>query len=228
MKKAGLNISLENLIGLVIGTVLIIGLIFFVANISELFMNKPEQGTINSFTALNILIKQLIESKEVDDEGKAITELRNVKILPNKGGKKGELYADISFFMQDDYGLIGFDRNEIKQTCGAFDPELEKPDQCLKVPCLCLAKTSMAFSWRLRKITYENCETLKNIRYISAVKNLIFNLGEEHELSSGNNNLALWSECGTQSSFKVRNLRVLKVLTQEENKYDILFANVPE
>lgn len=218
-KKGSLNLSLENVIGLIIGSVLILGLIFFVASITELFVNNPEQGTLNNFDAVVITINQLVEAKGE----KKVEGVRNVEILPNE---KGELFADIAFYMQDDYGLIGFDKEKIEQTCGVFDPNLEKPANCLKVPCLCLAK----IQWGLTKYgsvnNYENCETLKDIRYIYATQNLAFNLGEQHKETPGKNNLAMWSECGAQGSFKVRNIRLLKVL--DGDNIDILFANVPE
>ena len=237
-KKAGLDLSLENVIGLIIGSVLILGMIFFVASITDLLSNRPEQGTLNSFDALVITINQLVETEKVDKED-VVKGVRNVYIRPSKGG---ELFADIPFFIQDNYGLIGFDSDsdKVEQTCGGvgfIDIDMEKPAQCLKVPCLCLAKLKSAITsfnptkLKFRSVNnYERCETLKGVRYIYTTKEdektLTFNLGKQHAVKGGNNYLAMWSECGTQGSFKVRNIRILKVI--DGDSIDILFANVPE
>lgn len=225
MKKASLELSLENVIGLIIGSILIFGLIFFVAGITDLLTNKPEQGSLNSFDALVITINQLKEAKDIKDEGKAVEGAETIVIKPSK---TGELFADIPFYIQDNYGLIGFDRKKIEQTCGRFDPDLKKPAQCLKLPCLCLAKIKWGLFTYGSADNYERCKTLNGIRYIYTTKNFLpkFNLGEQHKFKDGNNNLAMWSNCGNQDSFKVKDIRVLKFI--EGSNIDILFANVPE
>ncbi len=204
MSKGSLNISLETVIGLVLAAIIIPGLFFFSVNLLDLVTNKPEQSTLNGFDGLMIKINQLVDG------------------TLNNAGNTDKTFIDVPYFIQNDYGLIGFDSNFVHQTCGLRNIDLKKPISCLprQDACFCLDKSG----WGLDDVqNWQKCQTIKDVRYVYVTKESVSNSGTKHDSISEGNNLALWSGCD-QGTFGVKNIRISKIKAREDSKiYDLVF-----
>ncbi len=226
MKRAGISISFETLIGLVLAAVLIPGLILVIVNVGGILTNKPDQSTLNSFDALVLTINQLTAAKETSPGEPG------GKVSAIKSNEVGNLFIDeIPFSLQENFGLVGFDKDVIPQRCGplGIDSEtlavaMKKPAQCLKLPCLCIAKlgtTDQSVN------NYISCETLKNVKSIDATpesKN-----HNNYGITASEQNLVLWSDCGARGSFGVKNIKIIRTPTTDnkEGPFNLLFDISP-
>jgi hypothetical protein len=225
MKKGAIALTLENIIGLILAAILIPALIFFVVSIAGLISTTPDQSTVNSFDALILTINQLVNAsgdKEID-----IVAYPDKKIIPSSGNS---YQVVIPYSLQDDFGIVAFDKEQITQRCGTGDPDLEKPAQCLKLPCLCMVRLDATWKTSFGGIdpVFERCETVKKVKSISATpeSSKSGNYGLVHETGAGGNNLVLWSECDPDPDFGVKNIKIVR-LPVEEGAFNLLFDVSP-
>ena len=225
MKSKKADLQWDTTIGLIIIVLLIPISYIFITNILTLLTNKPEQSTLNSFESVEMAIKKL--TGEIKEEEKVEVAGQEVEVKE----EKGESFIVIPYFIQDDYGLVGFskDRDKIEQECGFPDVTLTKPPICLRTPCLCLSKVG----WGISDVeNYVKCSSFNNVRNFYSEKDSLLNLGKPHpptnSVNTNYNNLAIWSECGNQDSFRVKNIKITRLKTDKDKVYDLVFNVLPQ
>ena len=236
MKKAALNISLGELIGLILGTGIILVLLFFVVGIIDVVKEKPEQEMLVNFEALTISINELMTKQS----GESLSARPDVKITPAQGNA---VQIIIPLYIEENYGIIGFDKEEIGQTCGIFNDNIKRPKACIELPCICLGK----LGWKsIDESTL--CKTIKDVKQIYVAKkegetDFNFNYGAARKLTKTEDiadlimswfenpvmyDLVLWSECSPDPDFNVKDIKIIKLPSQTENgKFDLLFDVLP-
>ena len=219
MKRGSINLTLENIIGLVLAAILVPAIIYFIVGVTGLLSTTPDQSTVNSFDALLITINQLVNAS--GDKEIQLAAYPDKKIIPSSGNA---YQVVIPYSLEDDFGLIGFDRDVLGQYCGTFNPDMDKPTQCLRLPCLCLARLGVA-----TVDNYERCDTLKKVKSVSVTpeSTQFGNFGKIHETGAGGNNLVLWSECSPAPGFGVKNVKIVRVPSGEAGTFDLLFDISP-
>ena len=199
----------ENFVGLVIGSIVIVALIYFASGIADTFTNVPESATTNSFDRV----------------------VSGIVNLTSEPKEKGDLSIEILFNLQDNFGLLGFESPTLDQSCSPtykFWSSLEAK-QCIGLPCLCAASLSRNF-WPTNSDYYKfvSCTPqINNARYFYAVSSPEtdkFNRGNTHVSGLGKN-LALWSDCSTPS-LTTRNLKITRHAAGD--KYDFSFELLPK
>ena len=219
MKKAALNISLMEIIGLIIGSIVILTLIFFIVGISDLFKSNPEQAMYDNYDVLIISVQDLVKGKEGDSLSKLPG--RRIEIVPSKNNA---VQASIPLYIQNGYAIVGFDREQIGEFCGGFYPStlapVKKPDSCSRLPCICLAKSSEEYSLEAGKASYLNCVTINNVKSISASSGSKNNYGA---LSSGEYKLLARGKCKSDADFGVKNVNIIRMPSDEQGKFNIFF-----
>jgi len=149
-KKAdGTNLSLTNVIGMVIAVIVTVGLLFPVAQeLWAMLRNNPDQGTHHSFEEFSKEIKEL---------------------------KPGEQSPSINYFIDNGFRVVGFNKNQnnVEQKCGLFDKSISRPSECGAKACLVLCDEDKD----CRKST-KNSAFFEDIDNIIADTNLELNLGK--------------------------------------------------
>lgn len=217
MKRGGLQITLDNLIGLVLGAILIGALIFFVGGIYNIFSNKPDQSAIDNLQALSIVINNLT----VATGGESFTfNGHPIEIRSEELGKK--FTAKVPIYIQDDFGIVGFDSDITGQTCGPRHLDLKRPVAlCPQAPCVCLDKLGY-----ITVNDFKSCRPLDNVKYISATTSWgKLNYGVPHPTGD---TLALWSGCMLGPTFQVRTINIIREPSDEPGKYNIKLDLVQE
>lgn len=219
MKKAALNISLMEIIGLIIGSMVIITLIFFVMGISDLFKNNPEQAMYDNYNILITSINDLVKGQE----GTSLTEFpdkrieKETQIVPVE---KNAVQVVIPLYIQDGFGIIIFDKDTVFNSCKSNLVAANKPKECQNLPCICLSKIN---EWIM--VGFTECKTIDNVQYASATPESLGNYGGEHGLGVLGKDIALRSFCNDNSNFKfyVKNVKIIKFPSGVEGKYNLLF-----
>jgi hypothetical protein len=222
-RKGAIEFVTRNIGGLVLAALVIVGLVAFVSNIIDAVFNAPEDATFDNFDALVATIDKLVK-KTTDEQEVAIVEGERIEISTTDGTTS----AILPYYIQDEYGLVGFDSDKVGQTCDTFNRDMVKPDSCISLPCLCIAKLgAFAGSFRGSVNNYVRCETLKNVKYISASPQLDINYGKNHP-SVGGTSLAMWSDCGlTGKKAGVRNIKISRIPTPNlQGTFNLFFEVV--
>lgn len=222
MKKGTLSLSLENLGGLILAAVVIIGLVFFAAQIYSILVPSNENKVaIDNFEAMILTINQLVEAKgyTLTPEGKEITmvsDSNNVQVifpyyLPGEQTDTGG------------YAIVVFDKEEIKEIFPTPIQSYKKPSQCTDLPCICLVNL-IAPKHRISVDNPLSCETIKNVKYISTkATTSVNNFGEPHETGAGGNDLLIKSTCEGVPAFGVKNIKIIKLPSSETGKFNLYF-----
>ncbi|MEK6886666.1 MAG: hypothetical protein AABW88_02430 [Nanoarchaeota archaeon] len=221
MKKAALNISLMEIIGLIIGSLVIITLIFFVMGITDLFKNNPEQATYDNYDVLISSVNDLVKGQA----GDSLNEFpdKKIEIVP---AQENAVQVTIPLYIQEGFGIVGFDREEIRiKNCAGVQVKspLKKPEMCSKIPCLCLYKQGP----EVGPYAYSLCTALRNIGKVSVVSQSEYNYGGLRDDAPGND-LYVRAKCGqTGQLFNVKNVKIIKLPRKEEGKFDLIFDILP-
>lgn len=215
-KKGGLNLSLENVIGLVIAAVLIPAIIIFSTNVTDLISAKPDQGTLNSFDALVKTINQLVETKDVTADGIPAKEYNDVTIIPNEENK---LQVVVPLNIQPGFEIVGFDKgnSELLRDCISIKYPLKKPAQCTNLPCICLGKYKSSKSY-----DFLRCQSFDEVVFISATNSgeIRYNNGDTHSSGAGGQQLSISDICKV-AKFDVKNIKIIKI--PNGDKFNLLF-----
>src|SRR5689334_21478893 len=107
MTKKG-DLTFTELIGFILGGIVILTLIFFVVGISDIIKNNPEQATFDNFDALTNTINDVVSA----EPGKPLTSFsdKKIEIVP---AQKNAVQAVIPFYLQDGFTVVGFDKDTI-------------------------------------------------------------------------------------------------------------------
>ena len=221
MKKAALNISLMELIGLIVGSMVIITLIFFVMGISDLFKSNPEQAMYDNYNVLFTSIHDLVKG----NVGDSLTEFPDKKIAKDTEIvpiEKNAVQVVIPLYIQDGFGIAFFDREQISTICAPGNAiPITKPKACINLPCICLGKLA-----EYTLADFVQCSPVDNVNYVSATPESINNYGASHGLGVLGEDLVLRSICnydGKNIKFYVKNVKIIKFPSDVEGKYNLLF-----
>ena len=222
MKKAALNISLMEIIGLIIGSLVIITLIFFVMGISDLFKSNPEQAMYDNYDVLVSSINDLVNGQE----GDSLTEFSDKKIEKEFeiiSAEKNAVQVMIPLYIQNGFGVLFFDREKIGHTCpkGGSPVLLNKPKSCAALPCICLTKISVPLLIAEKELI--DCRALTNVNFISATSESLYNFGGVHGLGVPGNDAVLRSWCYEDKLFGVKNIKMIRLPSDVKDKYNLLF-----
>ncbi len=205
-KKGALDLSLENLIGLILTLIILVALFFILVKIYNYFTGKNiDQPTLDNFERLSEEIDKLIDS--------------------------GEEYAVVPYYIRGTtaflnyYILVGFNKNEMwaEQTCGAFDKKI--PRDSARCPiyrsCLCLLNKE-----KKTVKCYVN-ETISNF-YVDS-KYLFKRPYEGVNINNKYHNLVIWGSCKEYNIIpKVWEVRTLYIKKEvlPNNEYNIIFGDL--
>lgn len=223
MNKKG-DLTFTELIGFILGGIVILTLIFFVIGISDILKNNPEQAAFDNFDALTKTINDVVSA----EPGKPLSAFpdQKIEVVP---AQRNAVQAIVPIYIQDGFAILGFDKDTIRETCG-ISSNLQIPEACTSKPCICLGKQGTLLSRdALKEIaSYQSCVPLKNvnqIRTISQGNTANFNFGASRE--TGGSDLVLLSRCNRfGGAFNVRNLKILRMPSSVEGKYDILIDSL--
>lgn len=119
MNKKAIEMSLQALIGIVLGIVVVFATYGLATGLYNILTGKPNQGTGESFNNLNSVISIM----------------------------KDEYSYPVQYYIQDGFVLLGFDggKNSIEESCWK-DSSPQKPIECRRNPddmskaCLCIVR----------------------------------------------------------------------------------------
>jgi hypothetical protein len=130
-KKAQVELSLQQVIGLVLAIVIILATLALFMSLMDIFLGPPDSGSV---ATMNIVYD-------------------SVKGLYHKDNKNDSCIITASY-IEGDWSLVGFNADKvvsadnpkitcelgedcIEESCG-IDDNIEKPNSCGKGPCICL------------------------------------------------------------------------------------------
>ena len=205
-KKGTLDLSLENLIGLILTLLILVALFFILVKIYTYFTGKDiDQPTLDNFERLSDEIDKLIGS--------------------------GEEYAIVPYYIRGTtaflnyYILAGFNKNDmwLEQTCGAFDKQLPRDSARCHIyrSCLCLLDNE--------KKT-KKCYVNKTINKFVVDSNYLFDMPFQGKRTDGQyHGLVVWGSCKQYNLIPrvwyVRTLYIKKEVLPN-NEYNIIFGDL--
>jgi len=202
-KKGVLGLSLNTVLGLVLA-IAIIGLTaYFFGNLYVTFLEKRiDQGTASSFNKLIDEVNDLLE-----DESKFFTSL--------------------NYYIHEDYILVGFDHEKIKDT--QYPQGRERPNKCQGKSCLCLLKVEKKKTQEAKDVS---CRIIENVNFNVKTPPGHFNYGKENPtsiLTDSTYFLVIYGKISTYR-FGVKNLEIRKVETKNEKneKFYYLLVDILE
>ncbi|MFC1742286.1 hypothetical protein ACFL3V_07160 [Nanoarchaeota archaeon] len=136
-RKAQVELSLQQIIGLVIAIIIILATVAFFMGLMNIFMGPPDSGSLRTWNLAYEVIESLYDKRNL-----------NTSCYISAG------------FLKEDIGIVGFNadgmaaagndgiicemgENCIEETCGAFNENIEKPNSCGTGPCLCVCDGGM-------------------------------------------------------------------------------------
>ncbi len=205
-KKGTLDLSLENLIGLILTLLILVALFFILVKIYTFFTGKDiDQPTLDNFERLSEEIDKLIGS--------------------------GEEYAVVPYYIRGTTGfvnyyiLVGFNKNEMwaEHTCGTIGRKL--PRDSARCPiyrsCLCLLDNE-----KKTKKCYVN-ETIN--KFVVDSDYLFDKPFQGAKLDNKYHNLVIWGSCKEYifipRVWDVRTLYIKKEVLPN-NEYNIIFGDL--
>lgn len=204
--KKGQDISWQNLIGILIAIIIIVGTFKFFAGLVSFFYGgeKASQITLSNFDALTNTVKELSEN---DDE--TVTEF------------------DFPFNLELDYVVVGFDKGSIGiiSKCGK-EIKVEKPlFNCGELACICLYKREIFESNERRPekcvtydVNYIFTHSTENLNFVGGLKSKLPILYDKIPYSLEPENLVIYGHCGVADSepLGVINLDFIKYVKEGE------------
>lgn len=131
-KKAQVELSLEQIIGLVIAIVIVLATLLFFTGLMNIFMGPPDSGSEATFQFIFDAVELMYDSKNMND---------TCIIQPS--------------YLEGDWSIVGFNADDIiaaddnditcelgkdciEEKCGLVNQNIIKPTSCGKGPCICL------------------------------------------------------------------------------------------
>jgi len=213
-KKGSTDIAPTELIGMVLGVIILVGLLFLGAKLAGLFLSKQKlDATINNF---DILISSI--NSMVKDTDKFTSEISTYSI-------------------SDEHILVGFsyrDKGRMHTACTNEDIFFSRPALCKDSSCLCIYEDTLLddFDSDLEDSNVIRCNKFnKNIVFVApgdkekrAFQGSRSGWSDNHPISGNYEYLVLYgSNCHIGTDFQVKQLYVEKI--QEKDNIFIYISD---